>query len=149
MPEAIDWIVSQPDGMGNRSYTLMLPDQPVIVHGGSEDRVYRRTWRVPFPNNDRTYITEVSSFIGFDPGDVGEADVELETYGGYRFYLRSMHKETDGIFDAWDTKDVLVSDEGMVVTLVARCNGTQQGEWCTRKGELSIRAHFGVVVRSG
>ena len=42
------------------------------------------------------------TFIGFDRGDLAEADIEIWDHDhNLPIYLRSEHKETSGIYDAW------------------------------------------------
>jgi len=142
----IDWIVSNPDKRGMKSWTLQLPQMPVMVLGGDEERVYRRTWRVPFVSNHVVDIYEAWSFIGVDRGDVVEADIEVSTMEGTRYHLRSEHKESMMSYDAWWSCPASAASEGAVVSVTCRVNGRQQDIDHPRYGSLTARVHFGLVL---
>lgn len=49
------------------------------------------------------WICEVRTFVGWDRGSIGEANLELNFPGGYRLMERSEHKELMQNYDAWKT----------------------------------------------
>ena len=142
----IDWIRSEADQRGLRSWTLRLPQMPVMIFGGCEELVYRRIWTVPFASNDLVDIFEVWSFIGVDRGDIVEADIEVASLEGVRYHLRSEHKESMMSYDAWWGCPASVASRGAVVSVVCRVNGRQQDSDHPRHGTLTARVHFGLVL---
>lgn len=80
------------------SISVQLPPQHMLAYDpGVRDYV--------FSFSSVKHITRIWSFIGVDPGNHGEFAISLAA-GGLRIYQRSMHKETDGIYDAWEFVDV-------------------------------------------
>ena len=95
---------------------------PVTVCS-SEENVLVQTAKV-ITSVPRT-VLRVSTFLGVMPGDIVEMAVDVESKGGAYIYARSIHKETSGIYDAWDSKsaDILFGDTEWFVTFTLRVNG--------------------------
>jgi hypothetical protein len=68
-----------------------------------------------------------------------EAAVDVVGADGLVLYTRSMHKETMGIYDAWDHQDIGMLVTGLTVTLTCRVTGLN------RTGLL--KAYFEGLVR--
>lgn len=66
------------------------------------DQIIEGIFRVDF--GESKHITRIWSFIGVDAGNIGEFAVDLAAPN--RIYQRSLHKEANGIYDAWDHTDV-------------------------------------------
>jgi hypothetical protein len=108
-----------PTGAGGlRLYVLHFTNQPIQVWWGGEEYVLNYSQRVPF-GRDVT-IRQVCTFVGLVRGDVVEADINIGSMGGPRFYLRSLHKEDLATFDAWDCKAVSVLASGARVSVLGR-----------------------------
>ncbi len=107
---------SPPDGEGRIQLRFDLPstDRPAPLSGH-----YDRTFCVPIPQGYR--IVKVRSFIGFDAGTTAEAALDF-VVGGQTLHARSVHKETRGIYDAWDseTTSYLIGEPGMLAYLFIR-----------------------------
>ncbi len=64
--------------------------------------------------NDEKHITRIWSFIGVDEGNIGEFAIDFSGAKG-RIYQRSLHKETNGIYDAWDYIDTDLNERMIVI----------------------------------
>lgn len=97
-----------------RSITVSLPVQHMDAgHIDLRDYV--------FSFSEPKHITRIWSFIGVDQGDIGEFAIDLSSHG--RIYLRSLHKETIGIYDAWDFVDVNLTLENFTLITTAHATG--------------------------
>lgn len=112
--------------------------RPTWVEGGDESLVLvasgEHVASEPFS------VFEVSSFLGFMPGDEVEAAVDVVSADERVLYTRSLHKETRGIYDAWHKEqNIWVGVDRFKVTVTCRVNGPN------RDGEL--KAFFEALVR--
>lgn len=103
---------------GLRLYVLHFTNQPVQVWWGGEEYVLNYSQRIPF--GQQLVIRQVCTFIGVVRGDVVEADINIATVGGPRFYLRSLHKEDLSTFDAWDCRAENILANGVRVSILGR-----------------------------
>ena len=76
---------SGPDVAGHRTFKFVFSSQPVLVFGGSEDRVLRIKQTVRF--GELVRVRQACSFIGLEVGDIVEAGVRL--VAGGEFYGRA------------------------------------------------------------
>lgn len=148
---------SDRDASGRYTVWVDIPDQPVTVAGGSEERVYRRRYLFLLPGGAE--LREVESFIGADAGDLYEADVELISREGIRLYQRSPHHsithETGTVpddCDAWKSKPVeyTCADASgcyVEVVLLGRVTDRNMSPQNPNYGELLARFHFGLRLQ--
>jgi len=118
------------NGMVN--VTVDLEENLVKVEGGSEDLVFYRRAEVDFGASYR--LSEISTFIGLDRGDIVEADIYVDTSAGVRVYQRSFHKEALQSYEAWDSHPTLpLLVRHVVINFACRVNGRNAA------GQLSAR----------
>lgn len=130
---------------GNDQVELSWDDMPVLVYGGSEASVLRR--RLAFQMHEARPIASIQTFMGFDRGDVVEADLALYDEENRVVYRRSAHLEggVPDCYDAFATAPSLVpSARGIVLDAVCRVNGKNEVT-----GDLSARCHFLTTVTFG
>lgn len=104
---------------------IVWPDMPVVVYGGSEDWVLRRSQT--YDLGAERSITALSTFMGWDRGDIGEAHVIVSDERGVVIYARSMHRQNgyDENYDAMNTASPIVPTKTRTISvdLLVRCTG--------------------------
>jgi len=127
---------------------FVVERDPETVKGGSEEFVLKETFTHKF--TEPMDLSRLHVFHGLDRGDIVEMDTEIHA-DGQTMYTRSMHKETPGNYDAWDTAEFdgwLIQD--IEITVICRVNGKnetldQQAINEHRGGNrLTARPHFGI-----
>ena len=124
--------------------TLVWPDGywPVIVQGGKESLVLRRSWRtrMPVPMSP----VGVWTFIGLDRGDIVEADIDVYGPKGIPLAHRSMHKEGMISYDAWRYCPIgaMGALRRIRLDIVCRVNGINEH----LGNRLSARVHYGLQI---
>lgn len=114
--------------------------EPTWVEGGDESYVLVATGNLGVSTPQDVYIYRVSSFLGVMPGDIVEMAVDVVTNDGLVAYTRSIHKETSGIYDAWDQKGSMIAlGTGLKVTITCRVND--------RNRDGNLKAFFEGLVR--
>jgi len=115
-------------------------DMPITAYGGAEEYVWTRSasvqlpeWREPVRGN---------SFMGFDRGDVVEAEVAIYDGRGREVYRRSLHKEEGAnTYEAfWPLPYSGPPTQRLNIDLTCRVNGKNQFD------ELSARCHLAAIV---
>lgn len=120
---------------------LTWDDMPVTVIGGSEDYVWTRSASLELPMHREPVRGD--SFMGFDRGDVVEAEVAIYGGQGRVIYRRSLHKEEgdpDSYEAYWPLPYSGPPTKRLTVDLTCRVNGKNQFD------ELSARCHFAAIV---
>jgi hypothetical protein len=124
--------------------TMVFPDNywPVIVFGGCEDNVFRRSWWTSL--STKIIPQGIWTFIGLDRGNIVEADIEVYTQEDIPLVLRSLHKETLGNYDAWQYNSIDYVGATQVVKVAVTCR--VNGKNLTLPRQLQARFHVGVVL---
>jgi hypothetical protein len=118
---------------------------PVLVQGGDEDLVFKRSETKRYPMG--ITVSGVWVFHGLDRGDIVEMDTEVVTGEGFQLVVRSDHKEVMGNYPGWTFYPAdHVETDRLRIKLACRVNGTQANREHPRFGQLSARAHFGLIV---
>lgn len=120
--------------------------QPVVVvlPGEAQVLVSKARWGCSEP----LWISSISSFLGVQPGDEVEMAVDVvDTDTQDVLYSRSIHKETRGIYDAWDRPlPVEVKSKGLEVVITCRVNGPNRDGLDQALFEGLVRVTFGEVI---
>lgn len=142
MAEVIRWSLSRPDPY-LVSQAMLFPKGfwPITVRGGDEVHVWKRSWKTTL--NVEVEPIGVWTFIGLDRGDIVEADVEVYTENGTPLVLRSVHKETLAMYDAWQYNKVREVGGVRLVKVFMSCRAGVNELLGDR---LSARIHFGVII---
>jgi hypothetical protein len=126
--------VSPPDESGR--FVFEFDPGPIEIYRANRYRLWDHV--VPMP---RGTICEVRSFVGWDRGSLGEANLEVNV-GATRLYERSEHKESPVNYDAWKVRRVRLDvREGATMNL--HLGAVQTGP-NVHDGGLSTRVHFAV-----
>lgn len=122
---------------------LQWDDMPITAYGGSEQYVWTRRTSIPLPEYRKP--VRGNSFMGFDRGDVVEAEVAVFDHMGREIYRRSLHKEEgDNTYEAfWPLSYEGPPTNRLHVDLTCRVNGTNQLD------SLTARCHFAVIITFG
>lgn len=134
---------------GESTITLEFPNMPVLVKGGSEDFVFKKTFQVPLGKTFK--IQKIRRFIATERGDLGEFDIEVFS-DGLSVYRESFHKEMPVSYQAWDEEAITVTSSELVVKLVARVTAANillSDEEITKGragNRLTAVVHFGVIL---
>lgn len=133
---AIVALTISPSDSGGR-FSVEFSPGPRVIYLGREPLA--EDYEIPMPAGT---LCDVRTFIGWDHGSIGEASLELNL-GGIRLYERSEHKESPANYDAWKSRPVRVTSQG--IPLHVRLDG-----WMTRPnahdGGLSTRVEFSIRV---
>lgn len=132
----------KPDIQGLRSFNFNFTNQPMQVWTGSEDYIVSHSQKIKF--RERVRILQVCSFLGLIQGDVVEADVNVSTNKGGRFYLRSMHKENLDNFDAWDCREYNILADSVRIGILGRATNINE-----INGNCFAFIHYGVNMLVG
>jgi hypothetical protein len=103
--------------------------------------VRRETYCLAQPMPARAHITRVRTFVATDRGDRAEMTLHV-VVDGYQLVTRSVHKEADGIYDAWQDEPVqyVTRDDAAQFPLMVYAAG-----WSTVEGR-TVNMEFGVIV---
>jgi hypothetical protein len=135
--------------IGERHAVVFWPDFPVVIYGGSESLVLRRTQTFKL---DRAHeILSIRTFIGWDRGDIGEAHIIVTDSNGVPLYSRSEHRQNgyDLNYDAFNTQVVPVkSNTGSIkIDLLVRCTGENENPMVfQRNNPLSVFFDANVTI---
>ena len=115
-------------------------DMPITAYGGSEEYVWTRSATIQLPEYREPVRGD--SFMGFDRGDVVEAEVAVYDGMGRVIYRRSLHKEegADTYEAYWPLPYQGPLTKRLNIDLTCRVNGKNQFN------ELTARCHFAVVL---
>ncbi len=94
-------VVSPADENGFRTLSFS-PGVQAIYMAGPLKGPFHQDDILPAPQGR---ITRVCTFLGWDRGSIGEANLEINI-SGFRLYQRSEHKESPINYDAWKCQDV-------------------------------------------
>ena len=133
------------DEVGNCSYVVEFPDQPMTVKGGSEEFVLLRTFFFSLP--EVSHCWEARTFIGLDGGDRGEFDITLTTRNNYHFADRSFHRHRSSSFESWWPHYINVTAQHFNVIILGRVIHTNDDEQNPPSfGKLRARFHIGLKM---
>lgn len=124
--------VSPTDDSGR--FMVSFDPGPIAIYRADGYREWDHV--VPLPPGT---ICEVRSFVGWDRGSLGEANLELNI-SGYQLYERSEHKESPVNYDAWVVREErreVREGESIHMHLGAVQTGPNAHD-----GGLSTRVHF-------
>jgi hypothetical protein len=129
--------ISPPDESGR--FIVSFDPGPVAIYRANGYREWDHV--VPLPAGT---VCEVRTFVGWDRGSIGEANLELNV-GEYRLLERSEHKESPVNYDAWvvrsERRDIHEGD------LLNMHLGAVQTGPNAHDGGLSTRVHFAFRLR--
>lgn len=120
---------------------------PGMVKGGDETYVFRESFGLDFGR--KIVPVSIGSFLGVDTGDIVEAHAEvIDPSRSLRLYARSLHKETTGIYDAWDWQRPLGSTVTgkVIVSVLCRVTGRNWWVFTKRLNPLTAIFHPAVVI---
>lgn len=141
-PVVANW--SSPDAEGHMQVELRLEEVDQPWRGVTTPRraTYCLAQRLPI----RARITRVRTFVATDRGDRAELALHV-VVDGYQLVTRSIHKETEGIYDAWveEQTQYITADAGYIPSMLVYAAG-----WATAKDAngalLPVNIEFGVIV---
>lgn len=106
----------------------------------------RVTYCLSQPMPARARITKVRTFIATDRADRAELALHV-VIDGYQLVTRSVHKEVEGIYDAWvpEVMQYVTRDDAAQIPLLVYAAG-----WSTVRGAdgnmVPVNMEFGVIV---
>jgi hypothetical protein len=117
---------------------------PTTVFGGEENVLVARA--VLRSDTAKYHITNVSSFLGVQTGDIVEAAIDVVAVDQRVLYVRSLHKEVRGIYEAWDTKPIDLSIlNGFDVVFTCRVCGPNEGSMDSSIFHGLVRVSLAVI----